>query len=394
MPFYDGIGVIAEKHAVVLDIGSAYTKVGYAGESCPRAIIRTPMKLDDFDQDSLHDALVEFVHKLYFEILLVNPKDRRVVLIESLLGESRLKNELVNVLFDHFEVLSILFAPSHMMPLFGLGLQNGLVLDVGYASSTVIPVYQGVPMLRSWQALPLGGKALHDRLQSEIENRGTAKKLDGDFQKIEAESNDLDEKVLEDIKVRLCFVTNEDRGQKISQINQDASSVSALSSFLNKTVPSVDYHLSPDTVLKVDGQTRESICEVLFEQDEDRLSIPMMIMNALMASPIDTRRELASNIIIVGGTSMQLGFKARVFQEINNLTKDEHFKEKLKIKDFKLHIPLGQANYAAWAGASIFGATDAISTRSFTREQYCKEKAVPDWSNLRYNTIYNEERHG
>ena len=26
MPFYDGIGVIAEKHAVVLDIGSAFTK--------------------------------------------------------------------------------------------------------------------------------------------------------------------------------------------------------------------------------------------------------------------------------------------------------------------------------------------------------------------------------
>ena len=36
MPFYDGIGVIAEKHAVVLDIGSAFTKVGYAGESSPR----------------------------------------------------------------------------------------------------------------------------------------------------------------------------------------------------------------------------------------------------------------------------------------------------------------------------------------------------------------------
>ena len=87
MPFYDGIGVIAEKHAVVLDIGSAFTKVGYAGESSPRAIIRTPPNLETLDKDSLGDALVEFVHKLYFEILLVNPKDRRVVLLESLLGK-------------------------------------------------------------------------------------------------------------------------------------------------------------------------------------------------------------------------------------------------------------------------------------------------------------------
>ena len=31
MPMYEGIGLISEKHAVVLDIGAAYTKVGYAG---------------------------------------------------------------------------------------------------------------------------------------------------------------------------------------------------------------------------------------------------------------------------------------------------------------------------------------------------------------------------
>ena len=73
---------------------------------------------------------------------------------------------------------------------------------------------------------------------------------------------------------------------------------------------------------------------------------------------------------------------------------EDHYSEKLKISQFKLHVPLGQANYASWAGASIFGATDAISTRSFTREQYSKEKAVPDWSNLRFNNVYNDERQG
>ena len=96
----------------------------------------------------------------------MNPKDRRVVLVESILADTRLKNELVKVLFQHFEVLSILFAPSHLMPIFGLGLQNGLVLDVGYNSASVIPIYQGVPILRAWQALPLGGRVIRiPRLQ-------------------------------------------------------------------------------------------------------------------------------------------------------------------------------------------------------------------------------------
>ena len=111
MPFYDGIGVIAEKHAVVLDIGSSLCKVGYAGEPIPRAIIRTPECLrtstssqtTDENYENLQNKIVQFVHKLYFEHLLVNPKDRRVVLVESLLGDVRLRDILVEILFQHFK---------------------------------------------------------------------------------------------------------------------------------------------------------------------------------------------------------------------------------------------------------------------------------------------------
>lgn len=393
MPFYDGIGVIAEKHAVVLDVGAAFTKVGYAGEAAPRAIVRTPPLLSLTSRDALHGALVAFVHKLYFEHLLVNPKDRRVVLVEAILGESRLKDELVRVLFCHFEVLSILLAPSHLMPLFGLGLEHGLVLDVGYKEATLIPVYQNVPILKAWQAQPLASEAVQKSILQDILARGTAKKGDGDFVKVEALNlSSLDRDVVEDIKVRLCFVTELNRGQQIQQIRNDASSVSGLSSFLKKSVPDATYSICDDTVLRIDGQTRESTCEVLFEQDNDRMSVSTMILDALLECPIDTRRELAQNVILVGGTTMILGFKARLFQELQHLLTTEGYKDKLLIDDFRLHVPLAKANYACWAGASIFGATDAISTRSFTRETYLKDnKAIPDWANLRYNTVYNND---
>ncbi len=399
MPFYDGIGVIAEKHAVVLDIGAAFTKVGYAGEAAPRAIVKTPPELlsasdEDAGDSNLHDTLVAFVHKLYFEVLLVNPKDRRVVLLESMIGENRLKEALVKVLFSYFEVLSILLAPSHLMPLVGLGLQNGLVMDVGYKSCTLIPIYENVPILKAWQALPLASQTIHDSIMSDIKSRGTAKVGDSDYEKLQDLGIELDEATVEDIKLRLCFVTDRVRGGQIQQIRKDASEVSGLSSFLKKSVPAADYPLKPDTVLKVDGQTRESCCEVLFEQDNDHLSVSTMILDALAACPLDTRRELAKNIILVGGTSMITGFKARLFQELKHLVGQSPYNDKLKIEEFKLHIPLGKANFSCWTGASIFGATDAISTRSFTRDAYNKEKAVPDWSNLRFNNVYNDERQG
>lgn len=90
MPLYDGIGVIAEKNAIVIDLGAAFCKIGYAGEASPRAIIRSPdLSNTKHDMDEVHDVFAEFVHKIYFEYLMVNPKDRRVVIVEALLGETR-----------------------------------------------------------------------------------------------------------------------------------------------------------------------------------------------------------------------------------------------------------------------------------------------------------------
>ena len=97
---------------------------------------------------------------------------------------------------------------------------------------------------------------------------------------------EIGEKTLEDIKIRLCFVTNDTRGSQIQEIKADASSVSGLSSFLKKSVSATDYIVCGDTVLKIDGQIREGVCEVLFERDEDKLNIPSMILDALLASPI------------------------------------------------------------------------------------------------------------
>jgi actin-related protein 10 len=202
-------------------------------------------------------------------------------------------------------------------------------------------------------------------------------------------------------------VTKLERGQQIQKIRSDASSVSGLSSFLKRSVPSVSYPIGDDAILDIDGTVRESACEVMFEQDKDRLSVSTMVLDALLASPIDTRRALAKNLVIVGGTSMLVGFKTRLIEELWHLLNTEKaYQEKLHIEEvskFSMLLSLSilrtfqilvhrlpcQATYASWTGASLFGATDAITTRSFTRDAYMKEggKQVPDWSNLRFNSI-------
>jgi actin-related protein 10 len=90
MPLYDGKGVVGEKSAIVIDLGASFCKIGYTGEASPRAIIRSPdLSNLRHDMDAVHDIFAAFVHKIFFKYLIVNPKDRRVVIVEALLGETR-----------------------------------------------------------------------------------------------------------------------------------------------------------------------------------------------------------------------------------------------------------------------------------------------------------------
>jgi len=402
MPMYEGIGLISEKHAVVLDIGTAYTKVGYAGELTPRSILASAtvdgVLLHDLaNSDQLYNALVAFIHKLYFKCLLVNPKDRRVVIIESILGSTVFKETLARVLFRHYEVSSVLFAPSHLLPLFTLGIKTALVLDVGHREATLIPVYEGVPILKSWQAQPLAGAALQDSVRVDLLNRGIMcfgdQPESDSSQPISHSPEVLKPEVIEDILVRCCMVTNINRGRELQKEMQDDGSSSSLSTLLKNAAPTVKYPVGGDCVLLVDGVTREGAAEILWRMDADGISIATMILEALKSSPIDCRKELANSLLLVGGITMVPGFKSRLNQELQSLLSLPKYDD-IKINQFKLHMPPSKPNLTTWLGGAIFGATDVVVTRSLTREQYLKDPCVPDWANLRFNSVYTEDRQG
>ncbi|KAG1941777.1 actin-related protein [Pimephales promelas] len=150
MPLFEGLGSGGEKTAVVIDLGAAYTKCGFAGETGPRFIIPSEIKHPgsqeavrvvqyNINTEELYTILKEFVHLLYFRHLLVNPRDRRVVVVESLLCPSHFRETLSRVFFKHFEVPSLLFAPGHLMSLMSLGIQSALVMDCGYTETLVLP---------------------------------------------------------------------------------------------------------------------------------------------------------------------------------------------------------------------------------------------------------------
>lgn len=79
---------------------------------------------------------------------------------------------------------------------------------------------------------------------------------------------ELTERVVEDIKVRTCFITTRERSVKLG--DEDGLS----------PPPAVKY---PGVkTFEIPGFVREKAYEVLWERDNDNLSIPTMILDAII----------------------------------------------------------------------------------------------------------------
>ncbi|ELU15086.1 hypothetical protein CAPTEDRAFT_154792, partial [Capitella teleta] len=351
----EGLSYGGEKTAVIFDIGVAFTKCGFAAENAPQFIIPTEVRKRKTGQlvnihkccsetpQDLRSVLVDFVHRLYFRQLLVNPKERCVVIVESMLTTTtHFRNTLADVLFKHYEVPSVVFAPGHLVCLFTLGVSTGLIMDVGYTETTVMPVFEGTAILKAWQALPLAGKAIHDYLEASLKQSSSVEGGESGDKPISSFMDSIDESILEDIKVRCCFVTSHERA---TMYNANEVSTSPL-----EGPPAVRYPLKGDRVATISGKIRERTCEVLFEEDCEGRSLASLILDAILQSPIDMRRTLAENLVIIGGTSMLPGFNHRLRSELYAHLKQPPYSEKLSLPAFKFHKYPAKANYVAWLG--------------------------------------------
>uniref|UniRef100_A0A1B0ALV7 Actin-related protein 10 n=1 Tax=Glossina palpalis gambiensis TaxID=67801 RepID=A0A1B0ALV7_9MUSC len=372
MPLYET--VMQEKPPVVLDIGTAYTKLGFAAEAYPRKIIPTEYissangeskKLFNYETlQEFYDQMVDFLQMIFFKYLLVSPKDRKIVIVENVYGQTVIRETLAKVLFRHYEVASVLYVPSHMIALSTLAVPNGVIVDMGYAETTVMPVFSGVQIMQAFQDQKYGGRDIHEVLKCLLLKEGI-------------DSHLLTEEVLEDIKVRTCFITKLSRAHAYAENNPP------------QAPPDVQYPIADKAIITVPGHVREEAFEIFFEENNDRDSLPHLILKAILGCPLDVRRILCENIFVVGGSSIVMGLLPRLKEELQYLVANDKEYQKRLHGDiiFKFHKCLGRANIAAWLGASLCASTDLVNSRSLTKEAYMRFERVPDWICLDDNRV-------
>lgn len=287
---------------------------------------------------------------------MVSPKDRKVVIVESSFCPTLIRETFTKALFRHFEVSSVFFVPLHLSVLPTLALDSGLVVDLGYEEATVLPIYSGVQILKAFEAESCA-ELVHKEIKRQLIESGVSANL-------------LSEKVLEDIKVRTCFVTKFERAEKYRKGEEV------------QAPPDVEYPIKDKSVIIIPGKLRETVFEVLFSFETN---LTQMILNSLLNCNMEIRQCLAENIVVVGGSAMAMGLLPRLKDELLHHIKMQPYNEKLNLSEFKFHKTIGKSNFVSWLGGSIYGGTDLIITKSLTKDQYTKLQRVPDWVNLEDN---------
>lgn len=72
--------------------------------------------------------------------LLVNPKDRPVIICENLFSSREVINILAKLLFSKYDAPKIFFFFENTLPLYVTGSFSGIVVDAGYLETHITPV--------------------------------------------------------------------------------------------------------------------------------------------------------------------------------------------------------------------------------------------------------------
>ena len=326
--------------AVVLDLGAAYTRVGFAGEEQPRHAIPTPEQLDHSAAPPTTAArwrtlLSPFLRHLYFHLLLLSPRDRRLCVVEPVYLPTHYKRALLAVALQ-LDVPAVLFFPALSLPLLlsPSPLNAGLVVDIGRRESRVVASWLGALLMETGRTVPGGmvavGQELLRLVAADERNAAVRRRLE----------TEVDERQLEEMVARVVYAAAADKGDAGADVMYDIKPVPSSylhfssSSFVPVqtslslppllptasltafTSPGSSFPSLPLLSVAIPASARAAAASVLFGSGVDDVSLSSAILSHLRTLPLDARHAVLANIVVAGGGSELPGVHAAIQQHL------------------------------------------------------------------------------
>lgn len=396
-----------QKPAVVIDNGTGFTKMGYAGNYEPSFItpstIATAVEKKGFvRKDDIADldfmigneamtgaadynvdypirhGLVEnwdnmekFWQRCIYQYMRCDPEEHYFLLTEPPLNTPENRENTAEIMFETFNVPGLYIAVQAVLALcasriFSNGNMTdkahltGTVIDSGDGVTHVIPVVDGYVIGSCIKHIPLAGRDVTNFVLQQLRERGEvfpaddalsiAKKIKETYCYVSKDIVEEYQKFDADMKFPVYKGKNPRNGQEYS-IDVGYESFLAPELFFNPEIYSSDF--------------------------ADPLST--VVDSTIQNCPIDTRRRLYEYITLSGGTTMFKDFSKRLKRDIKKIVQvrqseiqKRHPTMPVKPIEVEVHSHPFQ-RYAVWFGGSLLASQSEYLGMFHTKAQYEEE---------------------
>jgi len=391
--------------AVVIDNGTGYTKMGFAGNIEPQYIVPTVIAtqegkakaatqkkgiedLDFFIGDEAlnmsktydlfypvrHGQIENWTHMesfwehCIFKYLRCEPEDHFFLLTEPPLNAPENREYTAEIMFETFNVPGLYIAVQAVLALAASWTSRnikertltGTVIDSGDGVTHVIPVAEGYVIGSSIKHIPLAGRDITAFVQQLMRERNEPIPP--------AESLEVAKRVKETYSYVCPDIVKE-----FSKYDADPSKWIRQHNFTNSVTK------KPYTVHV--GYERFLGPEIFFNPEifsSDFLTpLPKVVDDTIQTCPIDVRRGLYKNIVLSGGSTMFKDFAKRLARDIKRSV-DYRIKRSEELSGGKIKaVPLEvnvishhMQRYAVWFGGSMLASTPEFYNVCHTKQQY------------------------
>jgi actin-related protein len=311
---------------IIIDIGSAYVKIGFAGEPGPRFVFpcitgteKYKSVMVDVSARSIYvgndvsrmrgvlkikhpvsrgeimdwESYYEILNYIFYSLLRIEDLTQYPVFYcESPFMHRETKEYIARLFFETHRVNSLIMMPTPLLSLFSVGLTTGLVIESGDGLTWIVPIINGTIVQHAVQKLPLAGVDVNQNLKGLLMREG-----------VSIASSAADE-IIQDIKEKNCYF--------VLDPNQPIKSGDMFG------VPMPD-----GSTIKVPTYILYQAPEVLFNPAMLGYSNVMNIPEAIMTSlrNIDSLYwyDLLSHIVFSGGNLSYSGFQERFEAELEQV---------------------------------------------------------------------------
>ena len=355
---------------VVIDCGTAFTRAGFGGDSAPistiatvvgrpRESFRAASELRETDTfvgaevfkrpaqlsirfpienrvfTNFEDTTAFLTHIFENEVKVPADKHPLVMTLAALTPQST-KEKILEIVMETFRVPAFYPVSPAASCLYAAGVTTGVVVDSGEAGTLVMPVFQGFSMPYFSKKLDLAGKHVNDALKKGLISLGYHL------------STSVERDVLRDMKEQLCFVSADPEQEKNAAEKTFATPDGMELKIAKERFMSPEILFNP-SLLGVDAPgTSRMIADVVTSVDED------------------IRPQLASNILLAGGSTMFDGYQERV--------KNDLMKFLPPSISFQVNAPITR-KMSSWVGCSIISSVSTFSQLWISRQEYEEEGA-------------------